>query len=446
MRRIGVDIGTSTISLIVTKEDSEQVDRSYVINNNSFLVGSNGWERIQDPEYIIRQAILRLDEIIDSYPNIQVIGLTGQMHGIVYVSKNGKHVSPLYTWQDNRGNIPCIKDGIKQYSLCEFIREKYGKKVFSGYGLVTHLYNKKHDLVPEEAAYVCTIMDYLGMILANRQVPIMHASNAASLGFYNTQDWKFDKLIFQELGIEKDILPEVVKDYRIIGEYRKIPVCIAIGDNQASFIGSVKNMSNDILINVGTGSQISVYSDVFFECENIETRPLYDDKYILVGSAICGGRAYAVLADFFDQYLQAAGIGTVDTYDVLEKILINREEKGSTLMVNTSFAGTREQPELRGSISNIGCDNFTPAEVSYGVLNGIAEELYQMYIKIHAGTLCTNNAIIASGNCIRKNLMLQKIFAKKFGCPIHMADNQEEAAYGATIAGSKAIEKNSRYE
>ena len=38
--------------------------------------------------------------------DIAVIGITGQMHGIVYTDCNGMAISPLYTWQDGRGNLP----------------------------------------------------------------------------------------------------------------------------------------------------------------------------------------------------------------------------------------------------------------------------------------------------------------------------------------------------
>ena len=39
-----------------------------------------------------------LDDFLDEYPEVEKIGLTGQMHGIVYIDKEGTCVSPLYTW------------------------------------------------------------------------------------------------------------------------------------------------------------------------------------------------------------------------------------------------------------------------------------------------------------------------------------------------------------
>ncbi len=62
-------------------------------------------------EKIIQKAKVVVDEFIDKYPDAHNIGLTGQMHGIVYLNAEGRSVSPLYTSQDGRGNICDDKTG-----------------------------------------------------------------------------------------------------------------------------------------------------------------------------------------------------------------------------------------------------------------------------------------------------------------------------------------------
>ena len=73
------------------------------IENGSFLTTTKDWERIQDAEKIVKKSRQMLDDFLDEYPEVEKIGLTGQMHGIVYIDKEGTCVSPLYTWQDARG-------------------------------------------------------------------------------------------------------------------------------------------------------------------------------------------------------------------------------------------------------------------------------------------------------------------------------------------------------
>lgn len=142
MKAIGIDIGTTTIGGVVVEVDERRhstVIEARTIQNGSFIGTSNEWERIQDAEKIIQKAKVVVDEFIDKYPDAHNIGLTGQMHGIVYLNAEGRSVSPLYTWQDGRGNICDDKTG---KSLLKEIEEKCQYKAASGYGLITHLYTK----------------------------------------------------------------------------------------------------------------------------------------------------------------------------------------------------------------------------------------------------------------------------------------------------------------
>lgn len=445
MKALGLDIGTTTISAVVVGMEEREILKAYTIPNGSFIETDLPWEKIQDPDKIMQKALGLLEEILQEHQDIGVIGLTGQMHGIVYLDENGKHISPLYTWQDGRGNIPVEKilsedpvpeDALSEAgrSICGILEEEYGVKAHTGYGLVTHLYNCRNNLVPEGAAKVCTIMDYLGMRLTGRRTPLMHSSNAASLGLYDAKKNGFRADILQKAGADADVLPEVTDDFISVGSYKGILVSAAIGDNQASFLGSVENAADSVLVNMGTGGQISVLSDTYFTAKGIEARPFVKGHYLLAGSSLCGGRAYALLEHFFRSYAEAAGITGVDHYSVMGKILDEKND-GEKLKVNTTFSGTREKPEKRGSIKNIGTENFTPKALIGGVLEGMAEELYKMYRKIEKGLAGPKTRMVASGNGIRKNRHLQEVMSEKFGMGLELAKREEEAAYGAAVSG-----------
>ena len=93
--------------------------------------------KFQDPEriyYIVEQII---DELRTVCTDIKGIGFSGQMHGILYVDADGMAVSPLYTWQDGRGNLP-YKEG---ETYVDYMTKVTGWHVATGYGLVTHYYN-----------------------------------------------------------------------------------------------------------------------------------------------------------------------------------------------------------------------------------------------------------------------------------------------------------------
>ena len=425
MKTVGIDIGTTSISASVFDTEHPERDESCIISNGSFL-NAEDWESLQDPAIIVGKAKQLLDKQLDAHPDICAVGLTGQMHGMLYVNENGLHVSPLYTWQDGRGNkkLSCGK------TACEILREEYGRKIHTGYGLATHAWHMFSSSVPETAVSFCTVPDYFGMRLTGRKYPLIHSSMAASMGVYDAALQDVDFPLLKALGLPESFYPNVTPDFVSIGSYRGIPVSTAIGDNQASFLDSVDSAPDTVLLNMGTGGQVSVLSEIFSRAEGIEARPLCRGFYLLAGSSLCGGRAYAILKDFFESYAQAMGVTGIDHYSVMDNLLENGAPE-EALQVSTLFAGTREDPRLRGSVENIGTENFTPAALIDGVLNGMTEELFQMFLQMKRCTSREYSLLRASGNGIRKNKWLQRKVSKRFTLPMEVTAYGEEAARGA---------------
>ena len=118
MKAIGIDIGTTTISGVVLDVAKRQVLESRTVRNGSFIKTEHECERIQDVDVILDKAVGLVKELLACCPEAGAVGLTGQMHGIIYLDRNGRHVSPLYTWQNGRGNI--LSDGCR--SLTKQVR------------------------------------------------------------------------------------------------------------------------------------------------------------------------------------------------------------------------------------------------------------------------------------------------------------------------------------
>lgn len=433
MKSIGIDIGTTTVSIVLVNLPDSMLVQAITLPNDSFLPTAHPWERIQNPAVILARVFPALEEILAAHSDIASIGLTGQMHGIVYLDEGGLAVSPLYTWQDGRGNLSDYENG---KSVCGFLDEAYGVKLATGYGLATHLYHLKKGFVPTEAVSLCTIADYVGMVLTGRNMPLLHISQAASLGLYDCKVNEFMWKVVKECGISPDFLPAVAKDIVPLGTFRGIPVCVSIGDNQASFLGSVGEDRDCALVNIGTGSQISVLSHAHFQGKGIEARPFTADSYLLVGAALCGGSAYAALERFFREYAVAAGGADMPQYGIMQKLLEGLANPAGSWTVRTSFLGTRENPDETGSVSGIRLDNFRPAALIRGVLSGMAEELYGLYRIIQSEAGLSPTRLMASGNGVRKNTALQDILQARFGMPIAIVEHQEEAAYGAAVAAT----------
>lgn len=439
MRSIGIDIGTTTVSVTLIDGDGPRVLEKHTLENGSFLKTAFSWERVQNVGVIVSRVLSVLEELLEKESDVVSIGLTGQMHGIVYVDGEGRAVSPLYTWQDGRGGLP---DG-QGKSLSQKLSEQ-GLYAALGYGAVTHWYNVQNHLVPQEAVSFCTVADYVGMYLTGRKTPLVHSSQAASLGLFDREAMAFQAEALRELGMDPGMFPPVTQELELLGEYRGIPVSVSLGDNQASFLGSVRLAEETVLANLGTGGQISVWSPHAFAASGIEARPFLMGGFLLVGATLCGGAAYAALEGFLREYAVAAGAPDVPQYDVMASLLEGASQEA--WQVKTTFAGTRENPLETGGIQGIRVDNFHPASLIRGVLNGMAEELFQLYQVICQGTGSSRGSLVCSGNGVRRNPALRRALEERFQMPLAMVDTQEEAAFGAAVSALAAVGKLSLAE
>ena len=78
MKALGLDIGTTTISAAVLDREDGAVCDAKTIANQCFIDRGNEWERIQDVDQIMEKALAVANEMVDTYEDIETIGLTGQ--------------------------------------------------------------------------------------------------------------------------------------------------------------------------------------------------------------------------------------------------------------------------------------------------------------------------------------------------------------------------------
>jgi sedoheptulokinase len=111
---------------------------------------------------------------------------------------------------------------------------------------------------------------------------------------------------------------------------------------------------------------------------------------------------------------------------------------GEPLAVDTRFAGTRAEPEIRGAISGIGTRNLTPENLINGVREGIAEELLAFLEKFPPEVRGSIETLVGSGNGIRLNTRLKKVFEDRLGMKMSVPAHREETSLGAALLAGVA--------
>ena len=436
MNFIGIDIGTSSISCVIYDPLSKKSEYCTIVND-TYLHSPDEWEKSQDPIKIMEIIENVLCGYLERYDDIGGIGITGQMHGVLYVDEQGNAISPLYTWQDGRGNLIYVRN----MTYAKFLSIATGYNMATGYGLVTHFYNKTNNLIPEGAKKICTIMDYVAMKLSGRKEPVTDFTNGAALGFFDVEQLIFDYPAIEIVGIDSSIVPDTDNSGLCLGYYKNIPVYPAIGDNQAAFIGSVNDKRSSVHITVGTSSQISVYTDKYIAIPGLDTRPFPGGGYILVGAALCGGQAFSILKDFFKKTLtmfsaNCRDINDEDIYEIMSSVSY-KDNAYDIPVVETLFSGTRSKPSDRGNIHNLSSNNFTPENLVIGFLKGICNELYGFYNNLPENLKKDKKSITGSGNALKKNPLLHKAFEEQFDLKMNFSDCREEASFGACLTSIK---------
>ncbi len=440
MYLLGIDIGTTKIAGVLLFDD--KLVKVLSENSKAILPSIHSWEHLQDPNIILETAFRVIDQLKQQINEpIISIGISGQMHGFLYVTREGNACSPLFTWQDSRAAIPLEQDS--SVTVQHLIQEKTGHNIFPGYALATHYYNYYKKLVPESACRIVSIGGYLTMKLCCSSQVCIDPSEAASFGLYDVKNRVFLFKDIKKLWHSSDFLPRLVPFHHQVGtDQEDIPVFQSLGDNQASFYGAMQHQQNaNLLLNLGTSGQISFLLENLEpprkSLQGMELRP-YPSGQLAVGATLSGGKSLDLLAEFFKEVLAFFGhkVHKKEIYQIIyeQTCQWNKIEElpEHRLKVEPYFYGTREQPSIRGAILNIGAENFRVVPFLYGFIEAMVQELYTLWQASGlSGTDKIYSHIVGSGNAIRRNPIVVQMIEKVFESRLIISDVPEEAACGA---------------
>ncbi len=432
----GLDIGTTTLCGLLLEESSGEILAVRSEPNAFVLPAAGSDESLQDPEAILGAARRLLESLLAGGPRVAAIGVTGQMHGILYVDRKGRALSPLYTWQDGRGEREL--SGGQSYAA--FLSGRLGSRVSTGMGAVTHFWLARNGGLPAGAAALCTIPDFVAMRLAGASAPRMDPTLAASLGCFDLRRLSLSLEGLDRLELDPGLFPPVVPDYPELGRGPGgAAVFTAVGDNQASILGSLRHLERSALLNIGTGSQVSIFQASLPAKPGLDIRPFPFGGFILVGAALCGGRAYSLLREFFERTVRLFTGGREGAaWEIMNGIGPEGLPGAERLIVDTRFSGTRAQPGLRAGIGYLSPTNFTPEHLIVGVREGIAAELFALYQEFGPEARRGIDSLVGAGNAVRLNPLLLKALEGRFGLPVRVPAHREEASFGAALLAGVA--------
>lgn len=465
MRLIGIDAGTTSASGVLLNSETGEVEETVSLEHGASMTGEDPDLDIQDPELILEATISIKERLLERAeqltPNLKGrqavhgISLTGQVHGILYINGEGKHLSPLYTWQDTRGRRPA--PGMESESWSNSVSRETGYLLPPGYGFLTHLINREEGRIPTEAAGLTSILGYLSMRLVGANRAALEPSDAHPLGLYRLEAGDFDRQALDKLKIRDSFVPEIVPAGTRIGTTEEgIDLFAAVGDNQAGYIGAVRAPRGQRLVSIGTSAQLSVHATdlprtgkeeaQYGWTGQLEIRPFPGREFLLAGASIAGGSSYRLLENFFREVCRTfAGTDPGSLMERMNAVAYDELDERLKLDVSTRFLGTRRDPSVRGEIRGIGKANLTPDYMVEGFLRGIVDELNSYFGDLPRELREQTEEIVGVGNALRRNPLLRRILTEELGLPLRLPVFREEAALGAAIIAGVGAGAYDRY-
>ena len=454
---LGIDLGTTTITALAVDAASGQIlARSTAANQaettsaSDKMCGRSEWDVRQIAVATCAGIRAAAQQLGERRRELAGIGLTGQQHGVVIVDGDLAPLTPFINWQDRRGDEQAPRS---EKTYVRQARELFGEdapsragcRLATGYLAVTLFWLKLNNLLPSAGRAACFLVDYFAALLTG-QVPATDATSGASSGVLDVASSDWDSNAIAALGLPRSLFPAVRPAGGLLGVLTGtmaeatglaagLPVFVGMGDNQASFLGSVARWGDAALVNVGTGGQVAAFASRYNYDPLLETRPFPRGGYLLVSAGLCGGGSYAVLERFFREVgAQLLGVPAgAPLYAAMNQLAATVPPGADGLRCEPFFLGTRSRPELRATWSGMSGTNFTPAHMTRALLEGMAHAFRGGYELIVQHSSSARNRLIGSGNGLRENPLLTRIVAETFGMPLVFPLHREEAAFGAAL-------------
>lgn len=273
---LGIDIGTSGTKTLLIDGDGTviaQADATYPMEQPK-----PGWTQ-QDPQDWWKATVKTVRAVMRKSKcdptDVKAIGLSGQMHGSVFLDRNDNVIRPALLWNDQRTAAECDQITASAGGRKRLIK-MVANPALTGFQAPKILWLRNHEkrnfdslakvLLPKDDIRRRMIGDY-----------VTEVSDASGTLLLDVVNRKWSTRLLSKLGLDADLLPRVVESDEVTGtlttEAAKAlgltTACKVVGgagDCAAGAVGNGVVKKGVLSTSIGTSGVMFVHSD----------RPQYD--------------------------------------------------------------------------------------------------------------------------------------------------------------------------
>ncbi|MBC7251676.1 MAG: xylulokinase [Anaerolineae bacterium] len=443
---LGIDVGTTgSKSLLITEKG--QVTASATVEYPMYTPQPQWAE--QNPQDWWQATVESIRKVLTTsqVPPDQVmgVGLTGQMHGLVLLNKEGAVLRPCIMWNDQRTGPQCA--WITERVGPQRVLQLTGNPVLPGFTAPKIIWVREHEPeIYEQVAKVLLPKDYIRYRLTGEFATEVSDASGTSLFDVGRRRWSQDML--EALDIPAEWLPEcyespVVSGYvsqavaEVTGLKAGTPVVGGGGDQAAQAVGSGIIETGLISVTIGTSGVVFASTDEFViepEGRLHAFCHAVPGKWHLMGVMLSAGGSFRWFRDTLGQTeKEMASLLGQDPYELLTAEAASAPAGCEGLLFLPYLTGERTpypDPNARGVFMGLTL-RHDKRHLVRAVLEGVAYGLRDsLELMKNLGTEI--HQVRASGGGARSELWRQ-ILADVFDSELVVINVTEGAAYGAAL-------------
>ncbi len=433
MTYIGIDLGTSSVKLLLMDSDGtilRTVSREYPL-----YFPHPGWSE-QNPEDWLEQSLMGIDELLDGYNKSDVAGISfgGQMHGLVTLDDNDQVIRPAILWNDGRTGkeVAYLNETIGRDKISSYT----ANIAFAGFTAPKILWMKENE--PEKFAKIAKIMlpkDYLAYMLSGSFCTDLSDASGMLLVDVKNRCWSQEMLDLCQINASQ--LPTLYESYEVVGTLKSamakrlgleesVKVIAGAGDNAAAAVGTGTVGEGMCNISLGTSGTIFISSKEFGVDQNnaLHSFAHADGHYHLMGCM-----------------LSAASCNKWWAEDILHSTDFNAEQKDITdekLGRNPIFylpylMGERSphnNADARAMFIGMSMDS-TRSDMTQAVLEGVVFGLRDSLEVAKSLGISLERTKVCGGGA--KSPLWKKMIANIMNIKVDVIESEEGPALGAAM-------------
>ncbi len=431
---IGVDTSTTASKALAIDEQGNVI----VVKGNPHELSTPRplWSE-QDPENWWDAASKSLREVVQEIgaENIAAIGLTGQMHGLTSLDKDGKPVRPAILWNDQRSAPQCA--AVTEMVGAKRLYQIIGSSLLAGFTAPKIMWVRQNE--PEVYARIAHVLlpkDYIRYRLSGAFVT--DVADASGFGCMDIGNRTWSDEMLAAFEIPRAWLPDLCESQdvcayvseeaaAITGLKAGTPIVGGAGDQPASGVGNGIVSMNQASLTVGT-------SGVAYAA-NSRYAPEPDGRL----HTFCG----PIPGTWFHMgvMLSAAGglrwlhdeLAPNMSYDDLNKYAESVPRGALGLLFAPYLTGERNphpDPFARGAFVGLTLRHGLPHMIR-SVMEGVAFGMRDQLELLRSLGASPSEAVIAGG-LVNSPVWLQ-LTTDIMGIPLYTVNTAESSAFGAAI-------------